>query len=337
MNILIPTSISLSKKKEVSEHSKVRIPQLDQVRGLAAILVVIGHSLTLLPAYQSNFFFRFIYSFHMPLFFFISGYLLSVKKFTGFFTFFKTQLVRLFFPYLLWHFLYIQLNSGIIESSQLYKLLQTAILHPSAPWFLHVLFFTSLMFYVLNLILDKSLFKSISTKLYLLTFVVSCLYLAQFLLGPFYVISKFRYFIFYTYLMFFGATIIPHLLTYFSSLYAGISLILISILVITNSQQSIDWPNYFIFTSILGFFMSFFIINWLSQFPILTSPLSYFGKHSLEIYLISGAIPLIIPKLSSYVTFNFLATFGLTLMTINLLNKLRPPTFALKLLFGRVR
>lgn len=56
-----------------------RIDEIDAIRGFGIILVVVGHSITKVPVdLQSNYYLallaRFIYYFHMPLFFFISGY-----------------------------------------------------------------------------------------------------------------------------------------------------------------------------------------------------------------------------------------------------------------------
>lgn len=51
---------------------------IDALRGISIFLVLWGHSIQYFSAgeinYFNNFVFRFIYSFHMPLFFLISGY-----------------------------------------------------------------------------------------------------------------------------------------------------------------------------------------------------------------------------------------------------------------------
>lgn len=53
-----------------------RIHWIDIVKGIGIILVVVGHTIKV-PAIQA-----WIYSFHMPLFFFLSGYLLESKTIT---------------------------------------------------------------------------------------------------------------------------------------------------------------------------------------------------------------------------------------------------------------
>ncbi len=54
-----------------------RDKQLDNIKGLLIILVVFGHALELLRVNSllSNYIYNFIYSFHMPVFIFLSGYL----------------------------------------------------------------------------------------------------------------------------------------------------------------------------------------------------------------------------------------------------------------------
>ncbi|WP_367118171.1 acyltransferase family protein [uncultured Clostridium sp.] len=55
---------------------KTRLNFIDILKGIAIVLVVLGHIL-----YNQNNLIRiWLYSFHIPLFFIISGYLLNFKK-----------------------------------------------------------------------------------------------------------------------------------------------------------------------------------------------------------------------------------------------------------------
>ncbi len=59
---------------------KKRIPELDFIKGIAVFLVVTGHIIsqvwsTVPEIYENSLLFRFCYSFHMPLFVFISGWI----------------------------------------------------------------------------------------------------------------------------------------------------------------------------------------------------------------------------------------------------------------------
>lgn len=57
------------------KQQKIRNKEIDYLKGLSIILVVVGHAIQYnICDYNVNPFFNIIYSFHMPLFMFISGY-----------------------------------------------------------------------------------------------------------------------------------------------------------------------------------------------------------------------------------------------------------------------
>lgn len=54
----------------------MRLLWIDWLKSILISLVVVGHSIQFSDvSFESNWLFRFIYSFHMPLFFFVSGFL----------------------------------------------------------------------------------------------------------------------------------------------------------------------------------------------------------------------------------------------------------------------
>ena len=56
---------------------KTRILWVDDAKCIAIIFVILGHVvqyMTNIDSFDTSFVFRFIYSFHMPLFFVLSGY-----------------------------------------------------------------------------------------------------------------------------------------------------------------------------------------------------------------------------------------------------------------------
>ncbi len=77
-----------------------RIEYIDIARGIGILLVVMGHNDFSLV---SPFAYKLIYSFHMPLFFFLSGYFLNTT--IGFWDFFKKRFNSLIKPYLFTLFL----------------------------------------------------------------------------------------------------------------------------------------------------------------------------------------------------------------------------------------
>lgn len=76
-----------------------RIPYIDSVKGLAILLVVLGHIFLLGESSLISQVNKYIYSFHIPLFFLISG-MLYCNKNIKFVVFLKSKLKRLLIPYL---------------------------------------------------------------------------------------------------------------------------------------------------------------------------------------------------------------------------------------------
>lgn len=64
-------SVSVGKE---NEYKTMRINYIDRMKGLAILLVVLGHVYSFVMGAESSEVNRFIYSFHMPLFMALSGY-----------------------------------------------------------------------------------------------------------------------------------------------------------------------------------------------------------------------------------------------------------------------
>ena len=58
------------------QKGKRRIDFLDASKGIGILLVILGHILT-----DKNILLKFIYAFHMPLFFIIAGYVFRIGKY----------------------------------------------------------------------------------------------------------------------------------------------------------------------------------------------------------------------------------------------------------------
>lgn len=124
-----------------------RIEYIDQIKGLAIFLVVLAHIMAW--TYQSwevalqhksvapMLWWRIIYSFHMPLFFCVSGYLCSIKK--GYTTFVKNKIKTLIIPFVSFFIL-----SGVINKSLTYG---------GGPWFLKTLFIFVMIYAISHLLL----------------------------------------------------------------------------------------------------------------------------------------------------------------------------------------
>lgn len=135
-----------------------RIEYIDIAKGLGILLVVLGHNDF---ALVSPFTHKFVYAFHMPLFFFISGYILNTSM--GFKDFFRKRFNALLKPFLFTLFL---IYIGSISFGKMG--FQTAItrtiksLYGSGPyldwvqlWFLPHLFVVSLYAFFFYTIMAK--------------------------------------------------------------------------------------------------------------------------------------------------------------------------------------
>ena len=127
---------------------KERIKSLDFLKGLTIFLVVLGHSIQYnLDAPFENPVFNFIYSFHMPLFMFISGFVSFKYVYT--FSDIKKRAYQLITPFVFWPILTALLFKGRVEINLYLDLFRDPSL---GLWFLLALFYISTFFTLINII-----------------------------------------------------------------------------------------------------------------------------------------------------------------------------------------
>lgn len=137
-----------------------RLKYIDHLKGLAIIFVVMGHFIQYNTVESiRNSLFEVIYSFHMPLFMFISGYVafktITDVIFSNYLLFLKKKAISLLIPFFIWP-LIIQPFCFKHEQLSIIKRGMGLLVNPGAGlWFLWFLFFMSLIY---------SLFLRISTK-----------------------------------------------------------------------------------------------------------------------------------------------------------------------------
>lgn len=120
-----------------------RIELIDISKGLGIILVVVGHCIN-----SNSLIGLWIWSFHMPLFFIISGICFSEMKYHTFFSFFKKRVNTLLLPCLYFSIL-VSLISTIASGKLILKDLIFKRL-PDALWFVLILFLVELLYYFLR-------------------------------------------------------------------------------------------------------------------------------------------------------------------------------------------
>lgn len=121
-------------------YFKNRDLSFDIAKGMGIFLMVIGH--TSIPKFVSSW----IYSFHMPLFFIISGIFYNPVKYPSFLSFLIAKSRSLLIPYILY-----------LLVSELLEL--TCDTDNVTLWFLPVLFVSEIVFYIINKLTTKIRYK----------------------------------------------------------------------------------------------------------------------------------------------------------------------------------
>lgn len=130
---------------------KTRIAWIDTARGICIFLVVLGH--TILP----HSWLVYVFSFHMPFFFFLSGYLYNPEKYPDWLTFTKQKIRTILWPYLTfftlnyiyWLFYFNSKDYFAPIWQMLYS--SNRLSAPFIPlWFLTCLFLVEIIFYFLQ-------------------------------------------------------------------------------------------------------------------------------------------------------------------------------------------
>lgn len=148
-----------------------RIEWIDLAKGIGMILVMLGHAK--MPSYLG----KFIYSFHMPLFFFLSGCVFSDKNIaTG--KFILKKFKSIIIPYIFFSAIYIAidiimefLNKSLNFDFVLNELnLYFVVTREHAIWFLPCLFFVEVLFFFIYKVSRKNYIFICCVTVVLLTF-----------------------------------------------------------------------------------------------------------------------------------------------------------------------
>ncbi len=122
----------------MGNKSIIRIEEIDIAKGICILLMVVGHS------GMKNVIHDFIYAFHMPFFFFISGVTTNVSK--PFYPFLKSKVVGLLVPFMVYFIIHLPLYAYLHDLSiggQLIRELTAKI--DGALWFIPILFLSQIV------------------------------------------------------------------------------------------------------------------------------------------------------------------------------------------------
>lgn len=125
-------------KKTPVKSEGIRDNRIDNVRFILIVLVVCGHLLELIPGTSAAY--KFIYSFHMPVFIYITGYFakFDVKKY----------LMKLVMPYIAFQILYLVFDGIVLKDSK-------PKIQFTTPYWLLWYIFAIIVYYLLVPILAK--------------------------------------------------------------------------------------------------------------------------------------------------------------------------------------
>jgi len=294
---------------------KLKVSNVDIVKGIGIILVMIGHSGMFLPIKDLNFLNVFIYSFHMPLFFIAGGFFLKDKI-----NFIKS-LNRLLKPFLIASFFYVFIASILVQlptyfrSMELYPI-KYDLLEQSVKFFKAICFATRVdivgtgLWFLVALLMGRLLWYILHTKLKLKISInyILLVFAVNFLLYTFLNLPENRFYwmwpqstLAYLFLIFgnyFYQNKLINKLSYFDTFIFTIIAIVLCKWNGRIDMSSFNFNNYFVFiiVAILAFIIIYkfsFIIEKYSTLP--KTFLVWCGKNSLSIFLIHPFLLAIVP------------------------------------------
>ena len=246
------------------------------MKGIAILLVVLGHSVpdqasaSGIASYPLYLMRTIIYSFHMPVFFFVAGYFMHIPLKEGYHKFIKDKSIRLMVPYFTVGLLYFPFKLALskfanqqINPQDIWKIL-IGINPDGELWFLYCLFFIS--------IIIALLVKRVHLGLLIVSFIIGML---SDVLNIFSVamVSKILYFQFFYIL---GLYIKKYgLLDYMNALLNDINVFKILTLI----------------TAVSGITITYYIANQISsRIGLYKTLLVFLGTVSMDIYIFSDIV-----------------------------------------------
>ena len=144
-------------------RSAERAPWADCLKGIAILLVVVGHvigglrdSAILANSPTVSYVYDWIYAFHMPAFFFVAGAFAAGSLRRGLARFLVKKAGVLLYPYFLWALLgwsaalvmatYVNAKPKPLTLGNALKFFAQLVYSPAGPWFLYALFWILLLF-----------------------------------------------------------------------------------------------------------------------------------------------------------------------------------------------
>lgn len=292
-----------------------RISYIDQLKGIAILLVVLGHVIGYNNC-EDSFLWRFIYSFHMPLFMFISGYVAQMTfrienfSWNEIFSFIIKKFRTLLLPMAAWGIVipFFFLRSTV-ENSFVDYLLNYIKMWGGGLWFFATLFFLSILFFFYRWIIKQISIKSIFVDYVILSFFFLLVTLLYILLPKDEIYSEgirsiFSYFMFY----FLGTIVCKQAklrnLVLDNELFFAFSFVLFCLLIPSFVYDMSSKFNQLmkIVLSLFSIPSLFYIVRYVSWNRKIDNIFQYFGRESLPIYVTHNGPFAFLLVITDYVT-----------------------------------
>lgn len=270
-----------------------RLNYIDQAKGIAIILVVVGHLV------QWNFtgesckvIFDYIYSFNMPLFFFISGFLAYKSRFkiesVTLIPLFKKRFIGLALPFFSWGlFVFPIVISGNSNFKELLSEWGRNLMFPEyGYWFLIVLFCMH-VYYVVACLLSNFIKRVIKYRFFVkysdelfFAIILICIWLLSHFLCPSRYFSSRYLIMFFMGCLFYKYNMVQRIPKYGVGIMVIIFVLLAPLWHFNGSESNIA------LSTIISLLVSPALLCILSYSKPKMNRISYCGTNSLEIYII---------------------------------------------------
>jgi fucose 4-O-acetylase-like acetyltransferase len=279
-----------------------RIELIDSLKGYAIILVLLGHVIVFSNPIQfsMSWLFAFIYSFHMPLLLFLSGYLVYQKPIDSKIKFVYKKFKGLILPYFVWLSISIIITNNFVFNSRISDYIIEHVVVYDNIWFLPVLFISFII--LLIYIVSKNFLKNYRFEFFTVLLFSSAYILSWTFNPPFQGLLIVRWFSPFVLLGYIAAEYKERI---FKKLYIfPLSAVLFALLLPSWSKYVINFANVnnlnliidFIL-AITGIVISYCLIKSL-QITIINKFLKFCGIYSLEIYLVSNFLALLLIQIA---------------------------------------
>lgn len=269
--------------------SNQRIQYIDIAKGTGILLVVVGHCIN-----SSSLLGRWIWSFHMPLFFVISGLCFDSSKNPLFVPFFLKKSRTLLLPLVIFSILMVAIKSVIFPGEFNFATLKMNF-PDAAYWFIFVLFLSEILFFSIDKITNNQYLKFILLFLCLIIGKLLNIYHIYF---PYNLCSIFACTFFYGIGNIFRATIhsiLNNINTNGKSIIVSIILLLIPAVSVYYLNNTIDLRSntipfpilYHVLIAFIGITGIFLLSKVLSRIDSLIKTITlYLGRNTLIILLL---------------------------------------------------